>query len=209
LRTRSAVKSFAVATALALALSACGGDDDAADENTDDTEAMADDTTTSMSMMDEETNGSGSSEAPSGDTIVDVAVATPDLSTLVTAVQTAGLAETLSGEGPYTVFAPTNEAFAAIPADKLEAILADKELLTQILTYHVVSGEYPASAVAELPDVATGAAVPTVEGQDVTITADASGVRVNEAKVVKADVEASNGVVHVIDAVLLPPGVTL
>lgn len=208
MRTRSVVKSFAVATALALALSACGGDDDdAADENTDNTEATADDTSTSM--MDEETEESGSSEAASGDTIVDVAVATPDLSTLVTAVQTAGLAETLSGEGPFTVFAPTNEAFAAIPAETLDAILADQELLTQILTYHVVSGEYPASAVAELPDVATGAAVPTVEGQNVTITAGASGVTVNEANVVQPDVEASNGVVHVIDAVLLPPGVTL
>jgi uncharacterized surface protein with fasciclin (FAS1) repeats len=202
------VKSFAVATALALALSACGGDDDdAADGSTDDTEATADDTSTSM--MDEETEESGSGEAASGETIVDVAVATPDLSTLVTAVQTAGLAETLAGEGPFTVFAPTNDAFAAIPEENLDAILADKELLTQILTYHVVSGEYPASAVAELPDVATGAAVPTVEGQDVTIVADAAGVRVNDANVIQADVEASNGVVHVIDAVLLPPGVTL
>lgn len=208
MRTRSIVKSFAVATALALALSACGGDDDdAADESTDGTEATADDTSTSM--MDEETQESGSGEAESGDTIVDVAVATPDLSTLVTAVQTAGLAETLAGEGPFTVFAPTNEAFAAIPSETLDAILADKELLTQILTYHVVSGEYPASAVAELPDVATGATVPTVEGQNLTITAGANGVTVNEANVVQPDVEASNGVVHVIDAVLLPPGVTL
>ncbi|GIU86242.1 MAG: hypothetical protein KatS3mg009_0757 [Acidimicrobiia bacterium] len=199
------MRSFAVATALVLALSACGDDDDddAADTTTEQTDAP--DTSESMTG---ETTEDTSGEAGSG-TIVDVAAATPDLSTLVTAVQTAGLTETLSGEGPFTVFAPTNEAFAAIPADKLDAILADTELLTQILTYHVVSGEYPASAVADLPDVATGAAVPTVEGQDVTIVAGADGVRVNEANVVQPDVEASNGVVHVIDAVLLPPGVTL
>lgn len=199
------MRSFAVATALVLALSACGDDDDddAADTTTEQTDAP--DTSEPMTG---ETTEDTSGEAGSG-TIVDVAAATPDLSTLVTAVQTAGLTETLSGEGPFTVFAPTNEAFAAIPADKLDAILADTELLTQILTYHVVSGEYPASAVADLPDVATGAAVPTVEGQDVTIVAGADGVRVNEANVVQPDVEASNGVVHVIDAVLLPPGVTL
>lgn len=199
------MRSFAVATALVLALSACGDDDedDAADTTTEQTDAP--DTSAPMTG---ETTEDTSGEAGAG-TIVDVAAATPDLSTLVTAVQAAGLAETLSGEGPFTVFAPTNEAFAAIPADKLDAILADTELLTKILTYHVVSGEYPASAVAELPDVATGAAVPTVEGQDVTIVAGADGVRVNEANVVQPDVEASNGVVHVIDAVLLPPGVTL
>jgi len=199
------MRSFAVATALVLALSACGddGDDDASDTTTEQTDAPD----TSAPMTDETTEDT-SGEAEGG-TIVDVAAATPDLSTLVTAVQAAGLAETLSGEGPFTVFAPTNEAFAAIPADKLDAILADTELLTKILTYHVVSGEYPASAVAELPDVATGAAVPTVEGQDVTIVAGADGVRVNDANVIQPDVEASNGVVHVIDAVLLPPGVTL
>lgn len=199
------MRSFAVATALVLALSACGddGDDDASDTTTEQTDAPD----TSAPMTDETTEDT-SGEAEGG-TIVDVAAATPDLSTLVTAVQAAGLAETLSGEGPFTVFAPTNEAFAAIPADKLDAILADTELLTKILTYHVVSGEYPASAVADLPDVATGAAVPTVEGQDVTIVAGADGVRVNDANVIQPDVEASNGVVHVIDAVLLPPGVTL
>ncbi|HEX5616554.1 MAG TPA: fasciclin domain-containing protein [Acidimicrobiia bacterium] len=144
-----------------------------------------------------------------GETIVDLAVATPDLSTLVEAVQAAGLAETLSGEGPFTVFAPTNEAFAAIPAATLESILADTELLTKILTYHVVAGEFPASAVAELPDVATGAEVATVEGQNVTIVASDAGVTVNGANVVQADVEASNGVVHVIDQVILPPDVQL
>ena len=197
MRSRKFLGAAAAVLAAGLVLAACGGDDD-------------DDSSSTTEETSEATSGDTSGEATAeGDTIVDVAVATPDLSTLVTAVQAAGLAETLSGEGPFTVFAPTNEAFAAIPEETLNSLLADQELLTKVLTYHVLAQEVPASAVAELPDVATGAAVPTVEGQDVTITADDSGVTVNDATVVQADVEASNGVVHVIDKVLLPPDVQL
>jgi uncharacterized surface protein with fasciclin (FAS1) repeats len=135
-------------------------------------------------------------------TIVDVAAANPDFSTLVAAVEAAGLAETLSGTGPYTVFAPTNAAFAALPAGVLDKLLLpeNKETLAKILTYHVVAGEVKAA------DVKPGA-VKTVEGQDITIAVDGGTVKVNGATVVATDVEASNGVIHVIDAVLLPPGV--
>jgi uncharacterized surface protein with fasciclin (FAS1) repeats len=133
-------------------------------------------------------------------TIVQLASGNPDLSTLVTAVTAAGLGETLSGTGPFTVFAPTNEAFAALPAGTLDNLLKpeNKEQLVKILTYHVVAGEVPSSAIKAGP-------VKSVEGQDLTITTPNGKVMVNGATVVTADVMASNGVVHVIDAVLLPP----
>lgn len=135
------------------------------------------------------------SDAP-GD-IVDVAVGAGSFETLAAALEAAGLVETLKGEGPFTVFAPTDEAFAAIPEAQLEALLADKEALTAVLTYHVVPGKVMAADVVEL-DSAT-----TVQGADLTIgTAD--GVTVDSANVVKTDIEASNGVIHVIDAVLMP-----
>jgi uncharacterized surface protein with fasciclin (FAS1) repeats len=134
-------------------------------------------------------------------TIVDVAVGAGSFSTLVAAVTAADLVETLSGEGPFTVFAPTDDAFAALPAGVLDALLLpeNKALLAQILTYHVVSGKVMAADVTD-GDVAT------VEGQNVTLST-ASGVTVNGANVVTADVAASNGVIHAIDAVILPPGV--
>lgn len=134
-------------------------------------------------------------------TIVDVASSDDTFSTLVAAVQAADLVDTLSSEGPFTVFAPTDEAFAALPEGVLEQLLLpeNEEALTQILTYHVVEGEVPSSAVE------TGA-VPTVEGSDLDVVAD-GGVTVNGATVVAPDVEASNGVIHVIDAVLIPPSV--
>ncbi|MDY6938715.1 MAG: fasciclin domain-containing protein [Cyanobacteriota bacterium] len=140
--------------------------------------------------------------ATEGGTIVDVAAANGSFETLVAAVQAAGLAETLSGDGPFTVFAPTDEAFAALPEGVLDALLLpeNQEALTQILTYHVVPAEVPAS------DVATGT-VASVAGEDLNLVADPNGVTVNEATVVQPDVEASNGVIHVIDAVLLPPSV--
>jgi uncharacterized surface protein with fasciclin (FAS1) repeats len=128
---------------------------------------------------------------------VDVAVGAGSFETLAAALQAAGLVETLKGEGPFTVFAPTDEAFAAIPEAQLEALLADKEALTAVLTYHVVPGKVMAADVVDL-DSAT-----TVQGADLTIgTAD--GVTVDGANVVKTDIEASNGVIHVIDAVLMP-----
>ena len=132
--------------------------------------------------------------------IVELASETPQLSTLVTAVTAAGLAETLSGEGPFTVFAPTNEAFAALPEGVLEDLLKpeNKEKLVAVLTYHVVSGNVMSS------DLSDGLKANTVEGQSVTFDLS-EGVKVNDATVAMADVKASNGVVHVIDRVILPP----
>ena len=131
--------------------------------------------------------------------IVETAVGAGNFTTLVAAVQAAGLVDTLSGEGPFTVFAPTDEAFAKIPADDLQAILADTDLLTSILTYHVVAGKVMST------DLSNGMTAPTVQGSDVTIMTD-GGVTVDGAKVVAADVEATNGVIHVIDTVILPKG---
>ena len=141
------------------------------------------------------------SEMATTNTIVDVASANSDFSTLVAAVAAADLVETLSSEGPFTVFAPTNEAFAALPAGVLDALLLpeNKATLVKILTYHVVSGAVYAA------DVADGA-VATVEGQSITLSTK-DGVSVNKAKVVIADVVADNGVIHAIDAVILPKDV--
>jgi uncharacterized surface protein with fasciclin (FAS1) repeats len=134
-------------------------------------------------------------------TIVEVAASNPDFETLVAAVTAADLAETLSGEGPFTVFAPTDEAFEALPEGLLDALLLpeNKDALTSILTYHVVSGEVMAADV-------TAGDVETVESSTIAITTD-GGVKVNEANVIATDVDASNGVIHVIDAVLVPPTV--
>jgi uncharacterized surface protein with fasciclin (FAS1) repeats len=131
--------------------------------------------------------------------IVDTAVAAGSFTTLAKALAAAGLIDTLKGPGPYTVFAPTDEAFAKLPPGTLEKLLADKEQLTRILTYHVVSGDVQAAEVVKLTSAKT------VEGADVKITVKGKDVMVNQAHVVKTDVEASNGVIHVIDAVLLPP----
>ena len=134
-------------------------------------------------------------------TIVDVAIGAEGFSTLVAAVTAAGLVETLSGMGPFTVFAPTDEAFAALPAGVLDALLLpeNKDVLVKILTYHVVAANVLAADVTD-GDVAT------VEGQNVTLST-ANGVTVNGANVVLADVLASNGVIHAIDAVLIPADV--
>ena len=128
--------------------------------------------------------------------IVDTAVKAGNFKTLVTAVQAAGLVDTLKGPGPFTVFAPTDAAFAKVPKAQLDALLADKAKLTKVLTYHVVSGAVMAK------DVKAGM-VKTVEGSDLTL-ATTGGVTVNGAKVVAADVKASNGVIHAIDTVLMP-----
>ncbi|RZL67070.1 MAG: fasciclin domain-containing protein [Variovorax sp.] len=128
--------------------------------------------------------------------IVDTAVKAGNFKTLVTAVQAAGLVDTLKGTGPFTVFAPTDEAFAKVPKAQLDALLADKAKLTKVLTYHVVPGAVMAK------DVKPGM-VKTVEGGSLTL-ATAGGVTVNGAKVVAADVKASNGVIHAIDTVLMP-----
>jgi len=136
-------------------------------------------------------------EEPSS-TIVDLAVATPDLSTLVELVTAAGLVETLSGEGPFTVFAPTNAAFEAVPAETMEALAADVDLLTSVLTYHVVPGTIMST------DLAVGAEVTAVSEGTLTVTS-LTPPTINESEVVQADIVASNGVVHVIGAVLMPP----
>lgn len=133
--------------------------------------------------------------------IVDTAVADGRFTTLVAAVQAAELVDTLKGEGPFTVFAPTDDAFAALPAGTLDSLLLpeNKQQLTDILLYHVVSGKVMAADVSKLTSA------PTVLGKDIAIKADMGNVYINESKVIITDIETSNGVIHVIDAVLLPP----
>lgn len=129
--------------------------------------------------------------------IVDTAVSAGQFKTLVKAVQEAGLVDTLKGKGPFTVFAPTDEAFAKLPSGTLDALLEDKQKLAAILTYHVVPGKVMAAQVKP-------GQVKTVQGQSLTVTARSGAVMVDNAKVVKTDIAASNGVIHVIDTVILP-----
>merc|ERR1712195_465342 len=135
-------------------------------------------------------------------TIVELAVATPDLATLVAALKAGGLVDTLSGKGPFTVFAPPNEAFAKLPAATLTHLLepANVKELDAILTYHVVSG-----VAAFAKDLTNGEHIKTVEGQSVVAHVSAAGVKINDATVKTADIAASNGVVHIIDTVLSIP----
>lgn len=174
-------KVIALAMVAVISLSACGSD---SSDAVDTTVAEA------------------TSEAVAGD-IVAVASGTEGFSTLVAAVTAAGLVETLQGAGPFTVFAPNDAAFAALPAGLLDKLLLPENLavLTSILTYHVVSGKIMSTEV-------TAGDAPSVEGSTIALgTTD--GVQVNDATVVAADVEASNGVIHVIDKVLVPPTVDL
>ncbi|MBX2998916.1 MAG: fasciclin domain-containing protein [Caldilineaceae bacterium] len=132
--------------------------------------------------------------------IVETAIAAGSFTTLVAAVEAAGLVDALSGEGPFTVFAPTDEAFAALPAGTVEALLADPSGdLTQILLYHVIAGQVMAA------DVTDGLVAETLQGSTVNFTVTADGVTINGANIIATDIEASNGVIHVIDAVILPP----
>ncbi|WP_170606787.1 fasciclin domain-containing protein [Ruegeria arenilitoris] len=132
--------------------------------------------------------------------IVDTAVSAGSFNTLVAAVQAAGLVDTLKGDGPFTVFAPTDEAFAALPEGTVESLLLpeNKDQLVSILTYHVVPAKVMSGDIA-----GKRAKVLTVQGDRLSVNAK-NGVKVNDAKVVKADIEASNGVIHVVDAVILP-----
>ena len=134
-------------------------------------------------------------------TIVEIAASNPEFSTLVTAVKAAGLVETLSSKGPFTVFAPTNKAFAALPEGTLAKLLKpeNRNLLRKVLTYHVVPGDLMAK------DLRSGR-VATVEGNSVAVRVRRGRIRINKSHVIKADVDAKNGVIHVIDRVLLPPG---
>ena len=176
-------------------LVSCGGDDS---DVTPSTEAASTEETTTEAPAEETTTEAPAEEATD---IVAIASADENFSTLVAAVAAADLVETLQGEGPFTVFAPTNEAFAALPAGLVDKLLLpeNKATLVKILTYHVVSGTV-------LADDVTAGDVPTVEGQNITITTD-MGVKVNGATVTATDIIASNGVIHVIDAVILPPDV--
>lgn len=140
----------------------------------------------------------GCATAPAPKTLTDTAAATPQLSTLNKLLQDAGLADTLRGAGPYTVFAPTNEAFQALPKATLDALAKDKAQLAAVLNYHVIPGKVMAADVK--PSKAK-----TVQGAELNLSKAGAFVTVEDALVVQADVMASNGVVHVIDRVLLPP----
>ena len=141
-------------------------------------------------------------QSAQGNDIVDVAVGAGQFTTLVAAVKAAGLVETLKGAGPFTVFAPTDAAFAKLPKGTVEGLLADKQKLAAILTYHVVAGKTEAGAIVK----ARGAKPKTVNGEALDIVIRGGKVFVNGAQVVTADIQASNGVIHVIDTVLLPGG---
>ena len=176
------VKLVALALVASIAFTACGSDSESTEE-----------TVTEETVV----------ETEMATDIVALAVATEGFSTLVAALTAAGLVETLQGEGPFTVFAPNDAAFAALPEGLLEKLLLPENIavLTSILTYHVVAGTVMST------DVVAGDA-PTVEGSNLALTTD-MGVKVNDATVIQADVAASNGVIHVIDKVLVPPTVDL
>jgi|RhiMetdeSRZDD1v2_1073273.scaffolds.fasta_scaffold16086_8 transforming growth factor-beta-induced protein len=180
LRSARVLGAIGLAT-MGLAVAACGGDNESSPEKATTTAAPA--TTT---------------EATTQENIVETAVAAEDFTTLTSLVEQAGLAETLSGEGPFTVFAPTDEAFAKVPQETLDALAADPEALKAVLLYHVVAGEARASDVAGL------SSAETLNGESVELETTDGGVMVNDAMVVQADVTASNGVIHVIDEVLIP-----
>jgi uncharacterized surface protein with fasciclin (FAS1) repeats len=183
--------------AAVLALSACAGSD------TDEAGTTSPSTTSSDTMS---SSSDGGSQTTAANTIVDVAAGAGTFTTLVTAVQAAGLEETLRGPGPFTVFAPSDDAFAKLPAGTLDTLLADpKGDLTSILTYHVVPGKVMAADVAGM----NGKTVTTVNGAAFTVNVSGDAVTLtdaagNTATVTKTDIAADNGVIHVIDTVLMP-----
>lgn len=190
--------TYAFAAAAALMLAACNS---SAEEG-----AAATDAST------EAASAEAAATPEASGTIVEVAQGNPDFSTLVTAVTTAGLAETLSGEGPFTVFAPTNDAFAKIPADTLQGLLTpeQRDALTGVLTYHVVAGRVDAATLMQQIEAGGGSAtLTTVQGGTLTARATDAGVTLTDAaggtsNVVLTDVPASNGVIHAIDTVVMP-----
>ncbi len=203
------IKTIAVSSIAALVvLSGCASndaDDTATDTATETIGAVTPSEMMSEEPMESETPMESMSESPMDDsgTVVDVAAGNPDFETLASAITAADLTETLSGEGPFTVFAPTNEAFEALPDGVLDALLMpeNKDALTSVLTYHVLPDEVMAADV-------TAGEVATVEGSTLEITTD-DGVMVNDATVVTPDVDASNGVIHAIDKVMVPDSVDL
>ena len=173
--------------AVALVAAACGDDDDSDDLSSDATEEVT------------TTEAEDTSADEEGD-IVDTADAAGDFTTLVAAVQAAGLEETLRGDGPCTVFAPTDAAFEALPEGTVDALLEDPEGdLTSILTYHVVEGEYLSS------DLSDGQTLTTLSGDDLTVSIDGGDVTVDGAQIVRPDIDAGNGVIHIINGVIRPP----
>ncbi|HEX9259679.1 MAG TPA: fasciclin domain-containing protein [Acidimicrobiales bacterium] len=189
---RKATKLVAVLAAATLVIAACG--DDSGDSSAETTASTAAPTTTA--------GGAGTTAAMGEKDIVDTAVAAGGFTTLATALEAAGLVETLKGPGPFTVFAPTDEAFAKVPKETLTKLLANKEALTRVLTYHVVTAKVMAA------DVKPGE-VEMASKDKATIKVDGGKVMINDANVVKTDIVASNGVIHVIDAVLLPEGLSI
>jgi len=184
MRNRTTIKVAAALFAGTLLFAACSSDSD--DEAATTTEAPTETT-------------AAPDDAAAEQNIVETAVAAGDFTTLVTAVEAADLAGTLSEDGPYTVFAPTDDAFAALPEGALDDLLADPEALADVLTYHVVDGDVMST------DLSDGMEVEALNGDTLTITIDGETVKVNDATVTTADIETSNGVIHVIDTVLLPP----
>lgn len=140
----------------------------------------------------------GGSSVPRGNTIAAIVANDPNFSTLLSAVQAAGLVDTLNSAGPYTVFAPTNAAFAKIPADQLQSILNDREQLRNLLLYHVVPGRVTAAQVVNLSSATTA------NGSDVRISRMNGNVMINDARVTRTDIRASNGIIHVVDSVIQP-----
>ncbi len=219
--SRRRVYALTAIAALSLVAAACGDDDDAAPAATTRpapattmaptdsvmSESMSDTMSDEMSAMADEpfgpacaavpADGEGSFGGMADDPAATAASNNPVLSTLVSAVMQAGLVDTLNGDGPFTIFAPTNDAFAALPPADLEAVLADKDLLTQILTYHVIAGQSLTAA-----DLGAAGEEATVEGDALTFGAD--GTTVNGANVVCSDVTTANATVHIIDTVLMP-----
>ena len=216
MRTRTfRMTALAALAALSLTATACGddGDDSASDDTTTTTAAeqpdtSMDDTSGDAAMAEPAgpacssvpTQGEGSLGGMADDPAATAASNNPELSTLVEAVTQAGLVDTLNGEGPFTIFAPVNSAFAAIPAADLQAVLADKDQLTSILTLHVVPGEQLDSEALAGVD-----SVPTANGAEISVEASGDTVTVNgQADVVCANIPTANATVHLIDSVLMP-----
>lgn len=203
-----------VLAVLALVAAACGSETaETTTEATTTTEAMAEETTTTEAMADDmlatmnvgpacgavPADGEGSFNGMTDDPAATAASNNPVLSTLVTAVNEAGLVDTLNSEGPFTIFAPYNDAFAAIPEEDLNGILADPELLTSVLTFHVVAGES-----LDLQGLISAGEVTTVQGDTLTIESSEDLATVNGAAVICGNVQVANGTVHIIDTVLVP-----
>lgn len=209
MRTGKLARMLAMMAVLALVVAACGGDSaesttTVAEPATTTTEAagpdlMAANVGPACSAV--PADGEGSFAGMADDPAATAASSNPVLSTLVTAVTEAGLVDTLNGPGPFTIFAPYNDAFAAIPEDQLSAILADTDLLTSILTLHVVAGD--SMDLQQLIDAGT---VETVNGESLTIGASGDLATVNGANVICGNVQTANATVHIIDTVLTPEG---